>query len=76
MLLIVGLMLLIVGICFKFWKFWKFQWVAVDTGGYEWVRVGTGGYRWILEGIAGYQWPLVEFKFTNLDCYKLRLVQT
>ena len=36
---------------------------------FRWVPVGTGGHRW----------PLVESKYyivTNLDCYKLRLLQT
>ena len=72
MLLIVGLMLLIVGICFKFWKLWI-------SGGYSWVPVGIGGYQWAPVDIGGYWWPLVESKYyivTNLDCYKLRLLQT
>ena len=90
---IVGLMLLIVGICFKFWKLWKFRWVPVGTrwalvgicwvpvgmGGYWWVSVGIGGLGWVPVDIGGHQWLLVESKYyivTNLDCYKLRLLQT
>ena len=69
---IVGLMHLIVGICFKFWKLWI-------SGGYSWVPVGIGGYQWAPVDIGGYRWLLVESKYyivTNLDCYKLRLLQT
>ena len=48
---IVGLMLLIVGVCFKFWKLWKFWWVPVGT---RWVSVGIGGYWWVPVGTGGY----------------------
>ena len=36
-------------------------------------------YWWVPVGIDGYRWPFVESKYyivTNLDCYKLRLLQT
>ena len=52
---------------------------AVGTSGYWWVREGTGEYGLVPVGTSGYRWPLVESKYyivTNLDCYKLRLLQT
>ena len=54
----------------------------MGTGGYRWVLVGTSGYWWIPVGTSGVPHtggPLVESKYyivTNLDCYKLRLLQT
>ena len=56
-----------------------YRWVPVGTGGYRWVPAGTDGYRWVPVSTSGYWWPLVESKYyivTNLDCYKLRLLQT
>ena len=56
-----------------------YQWVRVGTDGYWWLPVGTGEYLWVPVGTSGYRWPLVESKYyivTNLDCYKLRLLQT
>ena len=56
-----------------------YRWVPVGNGGYRWLLVGTDGYWWVPVGTSGYRWPLVESKYfivTNLDCYKLRLLQT
>ena len=60
-------------------KFWVPVGTGGCTGGYRWISEGTSGYWWGPVDTGGYRWPLVESKYyivTNLDCYKLRLLQT